>query len=296
MRLFLLRRGHARATRLLLVLAAATLSAAPLAAQTVRSATGATAGDAGLNAAINAFRADLGALNPNTPVSFLGGRREVNWDAVPEAASSPNVFPGTFFNGNVAGRARGILFGTPGTHLEVSANAGPGVQFGSIDPSYPRTFEPFSPNKLFTSVGSNIVDVEFRLPSDQTTVARTRGFGVVFSDVDLANTTSLQFFDFNGNLIGGTTFFAPNIAGDETFSFLGVSFADPLVRRVRITSGNAAVGAGVVDANGNPTDLVVMDDFIYAEPSAVPEPATVGLVAGGLVVLAGAARRRRAAA
>jgi hypothetical protein len=264
-------------------------------AQLVRSGTGATALDASLLAAIGSFQNDLGTLNGNLPVSFVGGRREINWDAVPDAVSSPNAFPGTFFNGNVAGRARGVLFGTPGTGFEVSANAGAGVQFGSIDPSYPAIFEPFSPSKLFTAIGSNIVDVEFRLPSDQTTVALTRGFGVVFSDVDDVNTTSLEFFDFGGNLIGGGPFFAPAAPGSATFSFLGVSFDSPLVRRVRITSGNQLLVSG-----NTAQDLVVMDDFIYGEPvnaaAVVPEPSTVALVAGGLAALAGAARRRRVAA
>lgn len=39
------------------------------------------------------------------------------------------------------------------------------------------------------------------------------------------------------------------------------------IARVRITSGNAALGTGVND--GGATDLVVMDDFVYAEPQAL---------------------------
>ena len=75
-------------------------------------------------------------------------------------------------------------------------------------------------------------------------------------DVDLANTTSLTFFGSENQSLG--TFFAPAIAGNETFSFLGVDFGSAIVRRVRITSGNALLGAGQLD-----NDLVVMDDFIY---------------------------------
>ena len=83
----------------------------------------------------------------------------------------------------------------------------------------------------------------------------------------------------------------PAEVGSATFSFLGVSFADPVVGRVRITSGNAALGAGLLDQNGATRDLVVMDDFIYGEP--VPEPATVALLAMGAVVLADRLRQRR---
>jgi hypothetical protein len=55
-----------------------------------------------------------------------------------------------------------------------------------------------------------------------------------------------------------------------------VSFADPVVRRVRIVNGNVALGAGVTDQQGDSRDLVVMDDFLYAEP--VPEPGAVVLL------------------
>ena len=38
------------------------------------------------------------------------------------------------------------------------------------------------------------------------------------------NTTSIELFDFGDNSLG--TFFAPNVVGaNETFSFLGVSYA-----------------------------------------------------------------------
>jgi hypothetical protein len=46
-------------------------------------------------------------------------------------------------------------------------------------------------------------------------------------------------------------------------SFLGVRFLDDEVARVRITSGNRALGPN----ENNGRDLVVMDDFIYGEPT-----------------------------
>jgi hypothetical protein len=64
--------------------------------------------------------------------------------------------------------------------------------------------------------------------------------------------------------------------------------AGELIGRVRITSGTAALGG--LEAPG--TDLVAMDDFVFAEPTAVPEPMTLALVGAGLVA-ARAARRRR---
>src|SRR5439155_12699982 len=107
-----------------------------------------------------------------------------------DALSAPNNLPANFFNVN---SPRGVVFATPGTGFQVSANAGVGpVQFGNIDPSYPNLFDTFSAQRLFTALGSNIVDVNFFIPGSSS-AAVTNGFGVVFSDVDLANTTSLTF-------------------------------------------------------------------------------------------------------
>ena len=97
-----------------------------------------------------------------------------------------------------------------------------------------------------------------------------------------------MFFNINGVSLG--TFFAPNISGDQTFSFLGVSFTDPVVSRVRITTGNRILAPG-----STATDLVVMDDFIYGEPvsaSLVPEPASMALLAAGVMPFLPGLRRR----
>src|SRR5215831_7508968 len=47
---------------------------------------------------VDAFRSDLGSLNPNVTGSFGTGRREINWDAVPANFSAPNLLPNNFFN------------------------------------------------------------------------------------------------------------------------------------------------------------------------------------------------------
>jgi hypothetical protein len=238
-----------------------------------------------IQATVDGFRTALGFANPNVVGSFGSGRREINWDGVPDALSAPNNLPANFFNVN---SPRGVVFATPGTGFQVSANAGVApIQFGNIDPSYPDLFNTFSAQRLFTALGSNIVDVNFFIPGSSS-AAVTNGFGVVFSDVDLANTTSLSFFDFNNVLLG--TFFAPAFGGNETFSFLGVLFDQANVSRVRITSGNQILAAG-----NTTEDLVVMDDFIYGEPRlAVPEPSSLALFALGAAAL-GWRRRSRSA-
>ena len=190
------------------------------------------------------------------------------------------------------------MFSTPGTGFQVSANAGLGVpiEFGNLDPSYPGDFAVFSPQRLFTALGSNVLDVSFFLPGT-TTVATVSGFGAVFTDVDLTDTTSIEFFSAANASLG--KFFVPAIEGSETLSFLGVFFdTGERIGRVRITNGNGAPAAGVLDGNGSPTDIVVMDDFLYSEPSRVPEPSSAGFmvaIAAAMYGIGRACRRRSSA-
>jgi hypothetical protein len=130
---------------------------------------------------------------------------------------------------------------------------------------------------LFTPLGSHVTDVTFFL-AGTATPALTTGFGAVFTDVDNANATSIQFFDQASASLG--TFFAPTANGG--LSFLGVSFPAAAISRVRITTGNANLASGVPD-NPSTTDLVVMDDFIYGEPGVAPVPTLPGWL---LLVLA----------
>ena len=243
------------------------------------------------------FRVTLGGgTTAGANGSFGGVRREINWDGVAAGFSAPNNLPANFFNSN---SPRGVVFSTPGTGFAVSGattDAGVGqpaaANFGNIDASYTNTFLPFSTQRLFTPVGSNIMDVNFFVAGTGT-AATVGGFGAIFSDVDLSNTTSIQYFDAGNTSLG--TFFAANLNGSQTFSFLGVSFnAGERIGRVRITTGNSAVGAGLNDQNGDLRDVVVMDDFLFSEPIAgVPEPGTVVSMLSGLGVLAFGFRRSR---
>ena len=234
------------------------------AAAIVRSASGATPAD--IQATVDQFRTDVSAgagLNAPGTGPFSVGRREINWDGVPDSFSDPNPLPGDFFNNN---SKRGAVLSTAGTSLLVSADSSNStstpVRFSSLNPSYLTNFQTFSPERLFTALGSTIVDVTFFEPASPTTPATVNGFGSVFTDVEIAGSTTIEYFDAQGQSLG--VFTAPT-AANGGLSFLGVSFnAGEQVSAVRITSGNTTLGAANNDGPG--ADVVVMDDFIYGEP------------------------------
>jgi len=239
----------------------------------------------------DAFRSAVGGGTvAGADGDFGGVRREINWDGVPDNGSDPNHLPADFFNTT---SPRGVVFSTPGAGFLVSANSGPATPslFG-----FPTDFQPFSAQKLFTAVASNIVDLSFFLPGTMT-AATTSAFGLVFVDVEVAATTSLQFFDGNNNLIFSRDAL---VAGNQGLSFLGgiLDAGDPQIARVRITAGlNIILANGVL---GNPNDdVVVLDDFIYATPSAqtndVPDSSSVVLLLGGALLALAALQRRIAA-
>jgi hypothetical protein len=222
----------------------------------------------------------------------LGGGFEINWDDVPYSFSSPNPFPTSFYN------SAGVRLATPGTGFEVSTDPfnpfGALFDFGNINPDYPFLFEPLSPQRLFTPIGSNITEVTFFLPGTDTP-ALTTGFGAVFSDVNVAGSTFIEFFDVNGASLG--KYDAPAIVGeDENFSFIGVNFDIPTVSKVLITSGNLVLGPGMLEPDIF-DDLVVMDNFIFGPlvdaAAPVPEPGTIPLLVAGLAGLLALGSRRK---
>lgn len=233
---------------------------------TVRSGTSADA--AGITAVRDQFRSDLGGgTTAGANGSFGGLRREINWDGVPAVFAAPNNLPANFFNVN---SPRGIVLSTPGIGFQVSgatSDAGAGqpapARFGNLNPGYSSIFQSFSAQRLLTPLGSYIFDVNFFEPGTNTR-AEVKGFGLILTDVDGASTTSLQFFDANNISLG--VFAASPFGGGFTFlgGFVGVN--QTRIARVRVTLGNTPIGPN--DNNGS-SDIVVADDFVYAEPSAI---------------------------
>jgi hypothetical protein len=200
------------------------------------------------------FRAALGdPPNGGTPGPLPTGRREIKWDG------APAEMPGDFFNTTVKA---GAIFSTDGRGFHNSAS-----DFAEVNPSYADEFNAFSAPKTFMPVGSASLITTFRVPGS-TTPAATRGFGVVFSDVERGGAASIMLFDAQGRSLG--RYNAPVRSDVAGFSFVGVVFESPIVAEVRITSGQQALGADVQDlSDGGNLDLVVMDDYLYGEPQEI---------------------------
>ena len=208
-------------------------------------------------ATVDNFRNALGPSNGGTAGEQPTGRREISWDG---AGANPfdnrNDFPANFFNTNVKS---GAVFTTSGTGFRNDS-----TDFAEINPSYATQFTFFSANKIFAPVGSNLLDVLFQV-AGQPTPAVSSGFGIVFSDVDLANATTIELFAQDGTSLGIVA--APVRTDSLGLSFVGVSFDQPVIARVRITLGTGSLAADVNDITaGGVKDLVVLDNLIYGEP------------------------------
>jgi hypothetical protein len=213
-----------------------------------------------VTAARDQFRLLLGdPSNGGTAGQQPAGRREVNWDGVPAAVTNNDAFPARFFNSN---STRGLVTTPLGTGLRVSD-----LDMSDVNPSYAAQFDAFTQKKTFAVSGGTAMDVTFEV-AGEATVAAVKGFGVVFSDVDVAGSASIELYGEDGDSLG--RFDAPVRSGGTSFSFLGAAFDEPIVTRVRIVSGQAALSADIDDVtDGGTSDLVVMDDFFYGEPTAI---------------------------
>ena len=241
---------------------------------TVFQAAGLTADS--IQSTVDAYRAALDPAKHNNgnnpgPLPLTSGHREINWDGGNPAitATTPPVTPFTTFL-----NTRGSQFTTPGIGLSQVALSGLAGLFNNL--TYEDIFSVFSPSRLFTPVGSNVTEALFFVPgTNGGTPATVSGFGAVFTDVDQPDgsgpskkrgnrgaSTLIEYFGADGKVLFSS--FVPASPGDASLSFFGIVFDEPLIARVRITTGDTAPGP---DDDEN-QDIVVMDDFLYGEPQA----------------------------
>jgi hypothetical protein len=212
-----------------------------------------------LTAKVDEFRATVGnPVNGGGVGPQPGGRREIRWDGVPAQFVNTDAFPEDFFLG------AGLISTTDGAGLRVSDN-----DFRDLNPTYEAEFEAFSPTKTFMAAGSARMTLEFRVPGTQD-AGRTNGIGIVFSDIDEDGTAYIEPFTSDGESLG--RYVAPPRIDAAGHSFIGVVFDRPIIARVEVVSGEAALAAGRNDVSqGGADDLVVTDDFIYGEPQPAAE-------------------------
>ena len=227
---------------------------------------------ASIQTTVDQYRAALGATNNgNNPGPLADGRREINWDG---GGSTATTVAGTPFNGFLVNR--GALFTTAGTGFLQAPLSGLATSFGN--PTYETIFQAFSPQRLFSAIDSNVTETKFFVPGPDadTKSATTRGFGAIFTDVDLPDgsgpehkngnrpaSTLIEYFGTDGGVLYKNA--VPAAPGDKSVSFLGIVFSDARIARVRITSGDAAPGPN----DDGTHDIVMMDDFLYGEPKPV---------------------------
>src|SRR5207249_10186782 len=108
--------------------------------------------------------------------------------------------------------------------------------FTSVNPNVGNLFPAFSPSNTFAMFNDNTIDLSFVLASAHTTTptpAATRGFGAIFKNVELANSTSIEYF--NGDTSLGKFFVPVGTAGQP--EFLGELFDSPIVTSVSFVLG-----------------------------------------------------------
>ncbi|HET6869241.1 MAG TPA: hypothetical protein VFH80_25245, partial [Solirubrobacteraceae bacterium] len=259
-----------RAIRGLVAVVAAFAAAAPAAHATLGVPTG---GNPIMPTTLASFEAAAGGADNGTAAGEQrGGFRHATWDDVKVDGTDPGST--VIKPGHVVAPSRGRLqpWGLElGPDIAVADDG-----FHSVNSNAQNVH--FSPLNVWAPFNSNTAEFDVIVPSGQggTPVpAQTRGLGVEFLNVNVANQTTIQYYDGQIPL-----FSQPVAVPTGTTSFLGVLFPDPVVTRVVITLGDAEifdVTAGT-PSPGPAADAVTGDDVVLAEPA--PAHAAVSATAG----------------
>jgi uncharacterized protein (TIGR03118 family) len=196
----------------------------------------------GANTALTNFEAAIGgANNGGTASPQANGFRTITWDGVPLNGTDPGFTDTVIDPNHVVGipinrfQERGVQF------AEVYAVSGPASPtdtstFSTVNPSVTNLFKAFSPTKTFAMFNETTIDLSFVLASAHTMApvpAATSAFGAIFLNVEVPNTTSIEYF--NGDVSLGKFFVAVGARGQP--EFLGERFASSIITRVTLTLG-----------------------------------------------------------
>ncbi|NOT83759.1 MAG: PEP-CTERM sorting domain-containing protein [Methylococcaceae bacterium] len=156
-----------------------------------------------------------------------------------------------------------------------------GDGFASVNPATAGQFPAFSPKNTFAMFDPNDGQFEdrniqqsFVLPNTDT-AAGTRGFGVIFVDVEKKHSSSIEYFGkdaYNKKVSIGKYYVKPSVNGEA--QFLGVLYDSAVIAEIEITVGSKALfsfDGKTVKSFGaenlaKKIDLVVTDDFFFALP------------------------------
>jgi len=240
------------------------------------SGVGGTNTSGGAFTALRAFEAAIGRVKNAAASPQPNGFRTITWDGV--------KLDGTDFGGDTTVIVPNKVVGIPINRFEIQgaifeevyAVSGDGFKSvnGNVNTASPELFPAFSPTNTFAMFNDNTIGQSFVFASAANLSpqpAATRGFGAIFLNVRIAGLTFIEYF--NGTRSLGK-FFVPVGATPGQAEFLGVLFSNPIVTSIEITCGfdvlfsfnGITVSSSSVD-NPPGHNLVVTDDFVYAEPT-----------------------------
>jgi hypothetical protein len=239
-------------------------------------------GTPAVGTAIAAFEAAIGGTNNGAnppPTPLTSGFRDINWDGVKLDGTDFGGGPNTtvITPGKTVGiplnrfQERGVFLGAV---YAVSTDQ-PNGSFADVNPGVAHLFPSFSPHNTFAMFNDNGIDFKFVQPSAHGTAlvsAASRAFGAVFINVEIPNSSFIEYFH-NGTMLKQE--FLP-VGGKGVPVFVGDIFSSAIVTNVFLSLGTdvifkfdgATVTSGGVVDNGVTHNLVVTDDFVYAEPQA----------------------------